>query len=75
MSVSEVYELHIRSLTDAQRMELLSLLAKGLSTKLDATGGKQHSIMELRGLGKEIWGGIDPDKYVRELRTEWEHRA
>ena len=26
----------------------------------------KRSIMELRGLGKEIWEGIDPQKYVDE---------
>jgi hypothetical protein len=33
-----------------------------------------HSIMELEGLGKEIWEGVDPDEYVRNLRHEWDHR-
>jgi hypothetical protein len=33
---------------------------------------KKHSIMELEGLGKEIWQGIDATKYVRELRAEWD---
>ena len=31
-----------------------------------------HDIRELRGLGKEIWQGIDAQKYVRALRDEWE---
>lgn len=30
------------------------------------------SILGLRGLGKEIWKGVDPDEYVRELREGWE---
>ncbi len=29
---------------------------------------KEHSIMELEGLGKEIWQGIDAQEYVDELR-------
>ncbi len=29
-------------------------------------------ILALRGLGKEIWGGEDPDAYVRRLREAWE---
>ena len=29
-------------------------------------------ILALRGLGKEIWGGEDPDAYVRRLREGWE---
>ena len=30
-----------------------------------------HRIMELAGLGKEIWKGVDPDRYVREERPSW----
>lgn len=33
---------------------------------------KQDSILALRGLGKEIWEGVDPDEYVRQLREGWE---
>jgi hypothetical protein len=29
-------------------------------------------ILRLRGLGKEIWKGVDPDEYIRELREGWE---
>ena len=34
--------------------------------------GEKHSILELRGLGKEIWEGIDPDEYVRKERDAWD---
>jgi hypothetical protein len=29
-------------------------------------------LFRLRGLGKEIWTGVDPDEYVRSLREGWE---
>jgi AbrB family looped-hinge helix DNA binding protein len=29
----------------------------------------------LRGLGAEVWRGIDPVEYVRDLRREWDDRA
>jgi len=32
---------------------------------------RRHSIMELRGVGRDIWQGIDPKKYIDELRNEW----
>ena len=35
---------------------------------------KQHSILELRGLGKEIWAGIDAQEYVNQIRSEWDKR-
>jgi plasmid stability protein len=30
------------------------------------------SILELRGLGKELWKGVDPAKYVDEERNSWD---
>ncbi len=33
---------------------------------------EQQSILALRGLGKKIWQGEDPDVYVRRLREGWE---
>lgn len=32
----------------------------------------KHNIEELRGLGKEIWEGVDAQEYVDSLRQEWE---
>ena len=29
------------------------------------------SILDLEGLGKEVWAGVDPKEYVGELRKEW----
>ncbi len=29
-------------------------------------------ILGLRGMGREIWQGVDPDAYVRQLRENWE---
>ena len=37
----------------------------------DKPGGKRH-LTELRGLGKEIWGGLDAQAYVNEMRDEWD---
>lgn len=35
---------------------------------------KTHSLLELEGLGAELWEGIDAQEYVNELRKEWNHR-
>lgn len=45
----------------------------------EAQDKPKHSIMELHGLGAEIWKDengnlIDAQKYVNELRSEWDHR-
>ena len=31
-----------------------------------------HSILGLRGLGKELWEGIDPVEHVRAERDSWD---
>ena len=41
---------------------------------LRGSEGRARSILELEGLGKEIWQGVDPKDYIRELRDEWDHR-
>lgn len=33
---------------------------------------KQRSLLELEGLGAEIWQGIDAQEYVNQLRDEWD---
>jgi uncharacterized protein (DUF433 family) len=35
---------------------------------------RPHRLVELRGLGKEIWASIDAKRYVDELRDEWNSR-
>lgn len=32
---------------------------------------QQHSILELEGLGKEIWQGINVEDYINEERDSW----
>jgi len=31
----------------------------------------KHSLADLRGVGKEIWDGIDAQEYVDRLRGPW----
>ena len=46
--------------------ELSSLVA------LRSTSAARRSILELRGLGKEVWQGIDANDYVRKERASWD---
>lgn len=38
-----------------------------------ARPGPHRSILELEGLGVEIWAGVDAKEYIDELRDEWNH--
>lgn len=35
------------------------------------TSKQKRGLLQLRGLGKHVWEGINADEYVRELREEW----
>ncbi len=73
----EIYRRYVSSLPASERLRLLAMLAQGLASEAtersDVDEQPRRNIMELRGLGKEIWDGIDAQKYVDQLRDEWEH--
>lgn len=68
-----IYDEHIKQLPREEQAQLLDLLRNELENGEDT--GQRHSILELHGLGKEIWRGVDPEDYVKRLRDEWEDRA
>ena len=73
--VEKIYKRHIRSLPVHEQQQLLELIERDLATQSALTSSvPKHSIMELHGLGKEIWKGIDAQEYVNKLRKEWDHR-
>lgn len=75
ISVEEIYERHVKPLSAAERLRLLEMTSRDLATESAISAGEpKRSIMELHGLGKEIWEGIDAQKYVNTLRSEWDHR-
>jgi len=72
-NTKNIYDKHIKSLPREQQVQLLGLLRTELENGDE--NGQRHSILELHGLGKEIWQNVDPNEYVRKLRDEWEDRA
>lgn len=69
--IKTLYEQHVKPLSAIDRRRLLELLRRELES--EATEPR-HSILDLEGLGAEIWQGIDAQAYVNELRSEWDHR-
>ena len=71
--LEEVYEKYVKPLPTIERLRLLEMTAHDLALTAPLAPQKR-SILELRGLGKEIWQGIDAQTYVDGLREEWDHQ-
>lgn len=56
-------------LTPDEQLHLLEELAVIVRRRM--TLKQKRSIMELEGLGKEIWQGIDAQEYVNQERNSW----
>ena len=74
-NIETIYQQYIKPLSHDEQLKLLAKMAEELANGRETKEPtKKRSIMELHGLGAEIWEGIDAQEYVNELRNEWEHR-
>jgi hypothetical protein len=71
-TVEEIYQQYIKPLPNVEKLRLIAKVSNDLAET--ETKKPKRSLLELEGLGKEIWEGIDAQEYVNELRNEWEHR-
>ena len=85
----EAYEL-ARGLPDEEVMELIHRLLNLVSelkqrrqdvsarpstqTPEQSAPAQQRSLLELHGLGKGVWEDLAIEKYISDLRDEWDHR-
>ena len=74
MNIETLYEQHIKPIPVAKQLELISLISKKLVGRSKPESKKTRSLLELEGLGAEVWKGIDGQQYVDDLRNEWNHR-
>ncbi len=76
-NIEIIYQQHIKPLSNTEQIKLLAKIAEELVTGKEETEPikNRRSLLELEGLGAEIWEGIDAQEYVNELRNEWEHRS
>jgi hypothetical protein len=72
LRVEEIYERYIKPLPTAAKLSLMALMAQELAEVVSEGTLPQRSLLELEGLGAEIWQGIDAQEYVNELRKEWD---
>lgn len=57
------------ALSPNEQLRLLEALAVMVRNRMPVK--PSHSIMELEGLGKEIWRGLDAQEYVNQERASW----
>lgn len=59
----------VENLTLDEQLCLLEELASIMRRRMRPQ--PKHSIMELEGLGKEVWQGMDAQSYVDRERASW----
>ncbi|MCP4165547.1 MAG: hypothetical protein GY759_06600 [Chloroflexi bacterium] len=75
IEVEQLYEQHISQLPLSEQLRLVALISqKWIRLSDDMADKAPRSIMELHGLGKEIWQDVDAQDYVDSLRQEWVQR-
>ncbi len=59
----------IKTLKINEQLDLIDALSACIKERILK---KSHSIMELEGLGADIWKGIDAQEYVSRERESWD---
>lgn len=60
-----------RELALSEQLKLLEALTQMVRRQIDDSP-KTYSIMELEGLGAEIWQDVDAQTYINEERASWD---
>ncbi len=71
LSVDQLYEQQIRALPRADRLRLLGRIAEDLSAN-EGEDGQLVSLLDLEGVGAEIWQGVDAQAYIDAERESWD---
>lgn len=73
-NVSQSYDDYVKkiqTLTPEEQLSLIKIISAGLQKTLKGKKAK-HTVMELEGLGADIWKGVDAQEYVRKERNSWD---
>ena len=73
ITIEKLYHKHIESIPVSEQLQLIALISQHLAkNSAELVKTKTRSLLELEGLGAEIWKGIDAQEYVDKLRDEWD---
>ncbi len=61
----------VEALTAEDQRRLLAEVANRLGADKSSTDAKPRSILEIQGLGKDIWQDVDVDDYLKKERSSW----
>ncbi len=76
MTISDLYKRQIKRRSVKERLRIAQWILTDLAAE-DAQVTSEpsaRSLLELEGLGADIWEGVDAQVYVDELRSEWDDR-
>ena len=59
----------VQALGPADQLRLIAELAATLRGEVERQ--PRRSLLELQGLGKEVWQGVEVDEYLRQERSSW----
>ncbi len=66
------YESVLHQADTLSRDEKLRLIRElAMSAEDESAAPKERSVMELAGLGAELWNGVDAQEYVNRERASW----
>ena len=68
-TVEEIYDRHVRKLPLAKRLQLAERIAAEAAAE---EAQPQRRLLELEGVGAELWRAVEPQAYVASLREEWD---
>lgn len=72
LSVEELYEKYIKPRSLRERLQLIALISDEAALGVEnRPRRRERSILELEGLGAELWENVDAQEYVNQLRDEW----
>jgi hypothetical protein len=70
----QLYEQRIKPLPRAARLQLLARIAQDLTESEETELAPEPSLLDLEGLGAEIWQDVDAQQYINALRDEWDQQ-
>lgn len=72
IAATQIYRQHIQNISIQEQLQIMALITQHLMANEPLRKPKLRSLLELEGLGAELWQARDAQEYVEQLRREWE---